>query len=471
MALKKMELEDMFSFLSRNLNQNVKSQILAKTGRGGQSASRDYVSANCLLTEVVKAVGEDYDLSKITDAKELWALLHPAVAFRLKSYTPMLAQRYDALKEDEKNRLFTSSDWVFTEKHNGTRGWLIVYDGKPFLFSRNYSDVDCGLLEYWKNILQTPHMHKGIYAIDVEIKFEPGADIRKDLEYLGLQTDSPLEAMVALLHTYPKDALDIQSKFKSVYNKDLIVFRLIAPLYFNGKNYLKRTLGEGMEVYDECVAFGQSLGLNVKPIERCTGSREEKEIFLNTILDNGGEGIVAHNKKSLYLPTENRSKDGFVKIKRSIKSTMAGQGMGDTIDGWVSGFKVGSNGTANEGLISAFALSIIVQNGQSQYEHVIAMVPNLSKETKELATLHDATGLFPQEVTLSDGTTQVISLNPEFEKLVYEVDGQCLSAVSQRLEHPRILRPRFDKSWNECIYTKEFLQSQTTNDGITYNNL
>lgn len=468
MSLKKAELQDLFQFLSQNLNPTVKSQILKTTGRGGQSASRDYISANCLLSEVRKVVGEDYDFSTIQNEKELWDLLHPATKFRLRAFTPCLAARYDELKDDAKNRCFEDRDWIATEKQNGCRGWLINYKGKCFLYSRNYSDVDCSLPEYWSNIYQSPVNIDEIYAIDVEVKFEPGVDIRPDLQRLGLETDSPLEAMVAMLHTHAEDAINIQKKFKEIHGKDLIVFRLIAPLYFKGRNYLNKTLGEGMDVYNECVEFGQSIGLNVKPIDRCAGSREEKEIFLNTILEAGGEGVVFHYRKGSYCTSENRSKTSFIKLKRSVKSTMAGEGMGDTIDGWVSGFKVGSNGTANEGLISAFQITCIVKNGDHQYEHVIAVVPNLDLETKKLATIDGPDGLYPQEVVLSDGTTKWISLNPEFDKLVYECDGQALSAVSRRLEHPRLLRPRFDKSWNECIYTQEFLDSQTTNAGISY---
>ena len=467
MALKKRDLEDLFTFNTQSLSPSVARQILPATGRGGVSAARDYIQANCLIAEYNKANSSyEGNLSHISSKEDLMNGLKPATRFRLKAYTPCLAARYDELKEAEQKKFFEDPDWVFTEKQNGCRGWLIVHGGEVHLFSRNYSDVDCSLLEYWQNIDQQVSWNEGIYAIDVEIKFEPGTDISKDLETLGIATDSPLEAMVALLHTYPESAVKIQKKFREMFDKELIVFRLIAPIYFNGKNYVNRTLGEGQDVYDECVEFGRSIGLNVKSIDRCNGSRVEKEIFLTTILNNGGEGIVGHYKKGMYCTSENRSKTSFIKLKRSISSTS--QGMGDHIDGYISGFKMGSNGTANEGIIGAFEFSIHVTDGAHERIHTIAVVPNISREERIMATWNNADGLYPQEWTDSKGETHWVSLNPEFDGLVGEIDGQALSSVSKRMEHPRLVMWRPERSPESCIYTQEWLNSQVTGLGIKY---
>ena len=289
MNLKKQELEDLFAMQSLSLSDKIKREILKPTGRGGVFAARDYVAANALLAECSK-VG--YDLSKATSSDDLWNAIHPATRFRLRMYTPCLAAQFSTLKESEQKSLFNDPDWVFTEKINGCRCVLIVHNGKVFAYSRNYSDKDCGLLEYWSNVDQQVSWDKGVYAIDTEIKFEPGVDISEDLEHLGIATQSSLEAMVALLHTYPEEAVKIQRKFREKFQSELVTFRLITPLYFNGKNYLNRPLGEGKKVYDECVEFGRSIGINLKAIKSCNGPKEEKEIFLNTILNNGGEGVV-----------------------------------------------------------------------------------------------------------------------------------------------------------------------------------
>ena len=349
MALKKSDLMDLYTNLSMGLSPKVKGEVLAVTGRGGQSASRDYISANCLLAEYRKA-NPSSDLSTITSKDELWNGIHPATRFRLKMYTPCLAFRYDALKPEEQKALFSNKNIIFTEKINGCRGIFIYHKGTMHLYSRNYSDRDCGLLEYWDNIAQDLNKEfEGIYAVDVEILFQPGADIRPELEELGLETDSPLEAMVALLHTYPDTAKLIQNKFKAKYGRDLICFKQITPLYFEGKNYLTRPLGDARLVYDKSIEFGRSLGLNIEPISSCAGTADEKEIFLNAILNKGGEGVVCYFLNGDYNTSENRSKTSFVKIKRTITAAENGTGLGDTIDAFVTGFKVGSNGTANEG--------------------------------------------------------------------------------------------------------------------------
>lgn len=467
MALKKKDLENLFEFQSRGLSESVKRTILQATGRGGVSKAADYISACCLLAEYSKVEGAK-PLSEISSKEEIINALHPAVRFRWKCYTPCLAARIEELKEPDQAKIYNDPNWVLTQKINGCRCWVIYYKGEVHAFSRNYSDVDCSLLEYWSNIDQiVDPSYDGIYAIDTEIVFEPGVDISQDLEKLGIATDSPLEAMTALLHTYPKDAVAIQRKFRDMYHQELVTFRLIAPLYFNGKNFIKRTLGEGQDVYDECVKFGQSLGINVKPIKRCNGNKEEKEIFVNTIIEQGGEGAVAHYRHGFYCTSENRSKTSFIKIKRKVNDQ---SGMGDTVDGFVTGFKVGSNDTANEGLISALEFSCYINKSGQMRLAPIAVCPNIDRETKLLATWYNADGLYPQEITLSDGTTKWVSLNPDFDGLVGELDGQAFSAKSKRLEHSKLVRWRTERSPESCIITQEWLDANTTALGLKYSN-
>lgn len=487
MALKKQDLMDMFTFNTMTLKpenkQKVISEILPHTGRGGVSAARDYIQANCIIAEYKKAIvakmastgvkinPDDVSLETITCKQDLLKALHPATRFRLKMYTPCLASRYDELNTKEQDNLFTNRDVVFTQKMNGCRGILIVYKGQLFIYSRNYSDVDCSLINYAQNINQPINEDMDdIYAIDVEVLFEPGADISKDLEKLGLSTDSPLEAMVALLHTYPHEARKIQDKFQSTFNKPLVAFRLITPLYIEGKNYLIRKLGEGKVIYNHAVELGQSMGLNVLPIKMCTGTREEKEIFLNTILNDGGEGVVCHFNNGYYCTSDNRSKTSFVKIKRSIKST---QGLGDSFDAFVTGFLPGKPGTANEHIIGAFEFSIYINDNGKIRKHHIASVPNITRAERQLATWNNADGLFPISYIGSDGQTYYMSLNPEFNELVGELNGQALSAKSIRIEHPSLVMWRTERDPNSCVYTQEFINSQTTksfrnNGGISY---
>lgn len=452
MALRKADLEAMFEELTEGCQPGFKAQILKKTGRGGGSASRDYIHACAILT-TLRSVNPS--LREFATVKEALMTLHPAYRFRLGMYSPMLASRYDELKPEDQKRLFRDKNYVFSEKINGVRAVLVYYKGEWFFFSRNYSDVGCALPEYAQNIYQFPKYTDeqmkqdplGIVALDCECVFNPGDDIRGELAEYGLSTDSQLEAMCALIQTYPEEAQKIQKKFKDKNARDLVAFKLIAPLYFKGVSYTKRTLGEGKKVYDECVQWARDMGLNVQAIKQCDGSEMEKENFLESILDAGGEGVVVHGKNALYNTSDHRDRNGFIKIKRSVKASMAGKGMGDTIDGFITGFKLGTPGTGNENLVSALEFSIYREYADGRKkEWVIATCPNIPLATKQMITMMDAEGNYV--------------LKPEYYGKVAELDGQSLSAVAQKLTHPRILRMRADKLKEDCVYSDEFLNSQ-----------
>jgi ATP-dependent DNA ligase len=442
MGLNKADLVSMWEDGSKYCKESFKKDILKSTGRGSVYKAADYITANAYLAACRKF---NVDVATLTCKADLKGKLPSAYLFKLGSYSPMLAARYDELKEPAQKQLFEKQNYLFTEKQNGVRGWLIHSQGQWFLFSRNYSDKDCGVLDYWNNIYQHPSLDpKDVLAIDVEIKYEPDSGLANELREMGIETESILEAMSALLQTYPESAREIQRKYKERTGKDLIVFRLIYPLYFQGKNFLKRKLGEGHSAYNEVVKYCQSIGLNVMPIKRVKGNREEKENFLNTILESGGEGVVVHNLNAVYCVSENRDKDGFIKIKRQIGAKK--DVIGDTIDAWVSGFKMSSEKAGNAGIIGALELSTyVLKDDGSTKEHVIAYCSNIPLEMRKEITKYDEEGR-PY-------------MAEEMYGLVFEATGQSISAVNMRLTHAKIVRQRFDKSKELCIITEAFLRA------------
>lgn len=445
MALRKQDLIDMWTDKSAYYPHELQRELLIPTGRGMVYAARDYTRAICTVTEMDKL---EVDATNIKTKKQAMATLNPATAFRLKADTPCLAARFDSLKEEAQKKLFTDQGYVFYEKENGARGWIIYYKGKTFLYSRNYSDKDCGLLEYWDKINQDPTFDKNeVFAVDVEIKYEPSADLIEDLREYGIETESKLEAISSLLQMRASMAQEIQQKYKAKSGKDLVVFRMIHPLYVNGKNYLNKKLGEGIDDYDAVIKKGQEHGINLQPITRYKGTKEGKEAFLESILDIGGEGVVVHNRNANYSTSENRDKDTWIKIKRSISDSKNKAGLGDSFDGWISGFKMSDEKAGNAGLIGSFEVSCYIRRPSGDmYEHVIAFPPNIDLKTKKECTITDAEG----NPTLA----------PEYYNLVVEVDGQAISAKSRRLTHPKMLRYRFDKSKEQCVYSEEFIKSQ-----------
>ena len=127
MSLRKADLISMFEQGTIGCSAQFKSSILKVTGRGGQSASRDYIHANCILAELEKVGVSPRTLNT---KEEALVKLHPATRFRLNMYSPCLAFRYDELKPNEQKMMFDSPDYIFTEKENGVRGILIHYKGK-----------------------------------------------------------------------------------------------------------------------------------------------------------------------------------------------------------------------------------------------------------------------------------------------------------------------------------------------------
>ena len=457
--LHKDELVSLFETRTQFLSSKVKTQILPKTGTpSNPHASRDYIRANALLSEYFKFTKQTpKDLSSITDSKELWDVLPLPTRFRLAYYTPCLCAQYDSLKPAEQKALFESSDWLATEKENGIRGWLFLHEGKVSLFSRNYSSVDCSLLEYSDNMWfpKASEFPKDVtLCLDVEIKWEPGVDVAPIMDELGITTDSPLEAIGGLLQTYPEEALKIQQKFYNIYHTPVLAYRVIHPLIYKNKNYINLPLGVGQDVYDEVIDYAQSIGLLVKPIPRCRGNAAEKEAFLNTCLETG-EGLVFHNRLGNYCTSEKRSKTSFVKLKRSVSS--AHTKVSDTLDAFVVDYTMKNDPVVGPVIVSYDLAIFVDREDGTQYQKTIARVTNIPRDIRVQTTKKGADGVLPREF---EG--EVYSLNPAFYHMVYEVDGQAFSSRSGRLEHAKVLRPRTERDYRSCIYTQSFIDANTT---------
>lgn len=424
--------------------------ILQPTGRGGTYATRDYYRALRLLACLRDEHLEPETLAALRTEEDAKKLIHPAVWFRHSYDSVNLAARFDLLKEEEQKVIFNDPNWVASEKIDGFRVWLVAYNRpgqRPMvrMYSRNYSEVDCSLCEYWNHVYQTITVPENtIYVVDCECVFDGDVSL---LQQYGLVAETQLQAVTSVAQMDPQEALAFQKRYLEDTGQHFFSFALIHPLYFNGKCYTKRLLGEGMDAYDAAVAFGQSLGFNIRPIIRCNGSSEEKQAFLDSILARGGEGVVFWNRNGHYTASENRDKTSWVKLKRSVTSTFQKEGLGDSIDAYITGFKMSTEGTSREGLIGAFECTItLLEPDGRTHPHVISYVPGLSLDLARQAT-----------IVGEDGKP---TLHPDFYGRVVELDGQDISAKSFRLSHPRLVRFRFDKAKEECVYTRQWLETQ-----------
>jgi hypothetical protein len=187
-----------------------------------------------------------------------------------------------------------------------------------------------------------------------------------------------------------------------------------------------------------------------KPVRAVYGNKEAKMNFYNEIVSAGGEGIVVKDLDADYFPVQNRgshcgsyynpssksyqNRVRFVKVKRSVASVL-----GDDVDAFVSGFELGSVGTANEGLVSVLHMSVYMDD--TGEEKVIASVASLPQALQKRITV------------IQDG---VPVLDPAFYGTVYAVNGQDFSARQFKMVHPRIedWTPRIDKSMFDCVFSR-----------------
>ena len=447
--MKHSDLEFLWKLRTQGLSEATKARLLKPTGKGDTLVNRDYIYALAIVVGFQRN-NPNVEFNENTTAQDIWFGIPEIERFRLSFYTPCLALNYDELKEKEQSKLFTSSDWYFTRKYTGIRCILVCMNNEVKLFSRNFSDDDCHVLEYFAKINQKPKDIDNVtYAIDVEMVLSKTVNITDDLARHNVYAKTDIEALIGLIGLELKDCLWIQKNVKEQFGIDLIEFRLIAPLFFNNTNYIKRTLGEGMQVYNQCAEFGyHNLGLNIKPIGRCNGGQYEKIVFLNSILNEGGEGIVAQNAKGMYCTSDKRSKDSYIKLKHEIGKSQSG--LCDTIDGYIGGYKIDK-----EGNINAFNVFINVDVNGRNAPHLIATVPITAKISKE-ATIKGFDGYAPLNV---GDTNEVVSLSYDFYHKVVEIDGSGINA-QRKVISPKLIRFREDKSKEECIYTMDFVLGQ-----------
>ena len=433
MALKKkQDWVAKFEELSSNFPNLDRSELLPKE-------TADYYYRAVALLQEASLVNSNFGATKLSELR-----MNSTAAFRLQYITPCLAVSDGDLKEDKREELFTSNRWVFTHKRNGVRGWLIKFGGFVALYSRNYSQEDGRLLHYEEHlspILCNLHTLPIDFVIDVEVEMASDVDISV-VKDLGLTT-SPLELVVGLLGMLPHTCMRTLIDYHARTERHLINFNLIAPLVWKGGNFINRRLMESFRCRESVVTELKPFLPELFDIDMCLGSKEEKVEFLERLLASGAEGVVAHNLDGFYNTGVNRKRDVFVKLKRSVNKTSM---RNESMDGWISGYELGTKGTKNENRIATLELSV-----------------NLFDSVKQTWSIHKiarVAGLTDKVVAeISDYSAAVPVLKSEMYDRVVEVDGQSISHINWRLTHPRFIRFRDDKSKDACQLTTEFIEN------------
>lgn len=348
---------------------------------------------------------------------------------------PMLCRRYQELKPQEQENLWTSPLYYAERKIDGARMVIFNVDNGPLnFFSRNLSVKDYLPSSYQDKILTEGvdfSKLKHQFIVDAEVVCK-NPNVSTILEKKGVVTETGLQATTAILALNPEQSHELQR------TEAPLTFMVFDCLFYDGKWLLDLPLKERRKYLKLAFAELKEAGLSVEAPE---ASYKNRKAFYNYIVKSGGEGVVFKNLMGKYNPTTSRPRDGWIKLKRSTS-----EALGDTIDGFITGFVKADPDKGWADVIGGIEVSVILKSESGEEkEHMIARVSNIPMEDKKKMT-----ELGP------DGTPQ---LKKEYYGKVVEVDGQCITARVRRLKHAVLVRWRPDRSASTCIMDESFLES------------
>lgn len=445
--MNKTQAISLFDNLSKGCKPSFLADILKPSGKHGQYLSEDYMHANCILTELLKACVNPVGLSEYKDLRKN---LSPDVLYRLKYNKICLAARIDELKAPAQEEVRESRDWIYTEKIPGVRAMLVIRPNeKPSLFGR-FTDVDCGLINYTNKfhyataLTSIPHA----LAMDVELFFAPNVDetalaniltpgiaMGEATNYIPTTKDQLCASLFALSNG---GAVEIQQDYLRRTGRSLLTMYLLHPLFYEGVDYFNRSIEEGQKILPEICTMLQEARLPCRAVYHSGCGPFEKKAFLDRILQAGGEGIVAYNLKALY--TGGRNKNTWVKIKANSDVNLT-----DTIDGFVTGFD------SNDKVVTHLEVSIFIPKSDHEIVHKIARVP-LSK-------------------TQSAAVTELVVTSPVLKAEIYnnvvELAGTHFDTAG-KLVAAKLVRFRSDKTSKDCVIEESYIECFTKSNGTRY---
>lgn len=372
--------------------------------------------------------------------------------------SPMLCKQYKHEDEKVQKEIWSSPDWILETKFDGNRMlmWYIPGEGVS-LYSRNVSVEDYLPVDYSNNVWfnqSRKELEKKLeekrcpaFGIDCEIICK-NPHINTVMGNRGVITESMLQAVSALLSLNEEDSLRIQKQ-----DGCGLTFMAFDVVFFSNKWIMNNPLISRKKVVSSIIPIISKLGVDIQASRYYRNSANKKALF-DITLKMGGEGVVAKRIDGVYWPFEARTRSTWIKIKRSVTQSMVEKKMGDTLDGYVSGWEEGSPGTANEGLIGALIFSVNLRKTDgSMEEHQIGKIGAIPEVMRKAISLKDANGKLIgidfEALRNQTGGTTVASL-----------DGQDISARALRLSHAVLKAWRPDRSPETCVMDEDFLRSQ-----------
>ncbi len=353
--------------------------------------------------------------------------------------SPMLCQRMQVLKESERDEVWNSKKWYLEEKLDGARGVMVKTDEGFDFYSRNSSVKDHLPISYKDTIYLGDYREDKIeneFILDMEI-ISTNPNIDTVMEKRGVITETKLQAVAALLALEPERSIAIQKE------EAPLKFMAFDCLWFDGEWIMHKPLIERRRCLKKAIKQLKKSGID---ISLPNSNISNKKVFYSSVLFKGGEGCVAKNIFSIYIPTSSRRRDAWVKVKRSMSESMQMYGIGDTIDAYITGYEEADESKGWAGLVGAIEVSVYLRDSEGNTKpHKIAVVSGIPMEDRKKMT-----------ALSSDGNPV---LKREYYGKVVSVDGQAVSARAKRLKHAVLVSWRPDLSPDNCIIDEEFLNS------------
>lgn len=357
--------------------------------------------------------------------------------------SPMLCQQFKVLKPEEQKEALDvdNNKWYAETKEDGNRMIVMYINGHFDAFSRNISVENFLPVSYGDHILLegvdlTKVKHDFIIDCEV-ISSNPNICTKLTKSGIPLETATQLQATSAILALNKEQSLEIQ-------RQDPLIFRTFDILYLDGEWLLDKPLIERLRLHRPLLEELKTTGLHV---DKPRATRKNKRQFFEDIIAAGGEGIVLKSLTSTYNTRGNRQRDGWVKVKRSMSLMAKRNGLDDSIDCFVTGYELATNGKGWDGLVGSLEFTTYLKKKDgSLVPHVIAHVANIPLEMRKRMTVEGPDG------------------KPCLDKVWYgkvaSCDGATISARALCLQHPRLICWRPDRSPETCVLEEEFLLSQ-----------
>lgn len=387
-------------------------------------------------------------------------------------FQPMLAAQLKNCKW--KDDIYNKDNEVIAEtKIDGNRSlWCLFNKNEGIqIFSRNLSVQDYLPLCYTdKVVLNNVDISKltHTFVVDGEIVISKVPD-DSILEGFGLEPGTTqLNLTSALLASDKQETLDFQKH----YPLKLMIFDIVV---FDGEDLTDKPLSERLKyrdiVYKEMLEAGFC-------IEKPKNNRDLNltvEDFHKKMLIDGEEGSIVKTLNGLYDMSGSRSHNAWIKLKRSVGDSVASS-LGDTIDGFITGFHNIAGTDNNSWRVSTVEFSVYLTDNKLNIDDldIELDLSNITldqevTDSREIKVIANVSGLTEDDARLlsepDPDNPGFCRLKKEAYGVVAELNGQDISPRSLTLTHPRIIRWRDDKPMNQCEVSKEFLESYISKRG------